>query len=193
MKVIGLTGGIGTGKSTVARILRERGVPVIDADLVAREVVAPGTPGLAAIVGRFGRGILREDGALDRAALRAIVSRDPMARGDLEAITHPEIFAGIAGRLAELAADGEARAVVEAALMVETGSYRTYDEVVVVTCAPETQLGRVMARDGAPEADARAFIATQMPLAEKEKYATILIRNDGTEADLRSAVLQALP
>jgi dephospho-CoA kinase len=186
VKVVGLTGGIATGKSTVGRLLRERGVPVIDADQVARDVVAVGSPGLSKVVERFGREVLLPDGALDRGKLRAIVVRDAEARKDLEAITHPAIREAIGTRLADLAASGVPVAVVEAALMVETGSYRLYDALVVVSCAPETQLRRLVERDGHPEPEARAMIATQLPMAEKEKVATVVIRNDGDLDALRA-------
>lgn len=188
MQVIGLTGGIASGKSTVARLLRERGVPVIDADLAAREVVEPGQPALAALVGAFGEEILDAAGRLDRAAMRARMTADPEVRRRLEAITHPAIRARIGEQLAALAAAGGEVAVVEAALMVETGSYRMYPVLVVVSCDPELQLRRVMARDGVDEAAARAIVATQLPLAEKERVATHVIRNDGSIEALEAAV-----
>lgn len=190
MKTVGLTGGIASGKSTVAGILRSRGVPVIDADAVAREIVAPGQPALVRIVERFGPTVLGPDGTLDRAAMRKRITSDPEARRALEAITHPEILRTILERLSALAAEGTPAAVVEAALMVETGSYRNYPLVVVVTCDPALQLQRVMARDGVNEADARAIVATQLPLAEKERAATHLIRNDSTLAELEARVEQ---
>lgn len=186
MRVVGLTGGIGTGKSTVAGLLRGMGVPVIDADQVARDVVEPGTSGLARIVEAFGPGVLGPDGRLDRAAMRRRIATDADARRQLEAITHPAIRQAIGERLAALAAEGHPAAVVEAALMVETGSWRLYDALVVVTCSPEEQLRRVMARDGMTEADARALVATQMPLADKEKAATHVIRNDGGLEELEA-------
>ena len=188
MKVVGLTGGIATGKSTVAALLRARGVPVIDADIVAREVVAPGTEGLAEIVAKFGPGVLSASGELDRAAMRARISADPQARRDLEAITHPRIAMTILERLQRLAAEGNAAAVVEAALMVETGSYQRYDALIVVTCSPETQLARLVGRDGMTEAAAKALIATQLPLAEKERVATVVIRNEGDRKSLEAQV-----
>jgi dephospho-CoA kinase len=171
----------------VAELLRARGVPVIDADRVAREVVAPGTPGLARIVERFGPEVLTADGALDRAAMRSRISTDPEAKRALEGITHPAILRSIAEQVQALAAQGHPAAVVEAALMVETGSYRMYPAVIVVTCAPEVQLARVMARDRATEEQARALIRAQAPLADKEKVATHLIRNDGSLDDLARA------
>lgn len=183
MKVVGLTGGVACGKSTVARHLAASGVPVIDADVVAREVVAPGTDGLAAIVARFGPSVIGPDGALDRRGLRGVIAADPDARRALEAITHPRIAARIAERLAVLAAPF---AIVEAALMVETGSWRRYDAVIVVSSPPDVQLARLMSRDDVDEAAARALIATQLPLAEKERVATAVIVNDGDEDTLRA-------
>ncbi len=189
MHVVGLTGGVATGKSTVARLLAERhGVPVIDLDQVAREVVAPGSPVLAAIAERFGADSLDAHGALDRAAMRRRIATDPEARRDLEALTHPAIRDVAARRLARLAEAGAAYAVVEAALMVETGSYRLYPTLLVVSCAPETQLDRLIGRDGQPEDEARALIAAQLPLRDKEAFATHVIRNDGDLDDLVRAV-----
>lgn len=188
MKVVGLTGGIGTGKSTVARLLRARGLPVLDADQAARDVVAPGEPALAAIVARFGAEVLAANGALDRAVLRARIAHDPDARAALEAITHPAIFARLEAQLGELAQAGHPVAVVEAALMVETGSWRRYDAVLVVSCDPDTQLRRVLARDATSEADARALIAAQLPLSEKEAVATAVVWNVGSVEALEAAV-----
>ena len=178
MTVLGLTGGIGTGKSTVATLLRRLGVPVIDADQVARDVVEPGKPALAAIVAAFGSSVLTPQGTLDRAAMRRRISHDGDARKTLERITHPAIAGAIAEELQRLQGEGRARAVVEAALMVETGSYRLYGDIIVVTCSPDVQLARVMSRDGVSEEDARALIASQLPLAEKEAVARYVIRNN---------------
>jgi dephospho-CoA kinase len=177
MKSVGLTGGIACGKSTVAEILRARGVPVVDADVIAREVVADGTEGLALVTARFPS--VARPGGIDRKALRDLVSRSEQARRDLEAILHPLIGARIVEALANLARGGAPLAFVEAALMIETGSYRRYDAVVVVTASSDVQLRRLMARDGMREEDARRFIATQMPLEEKKKVATVVIANDG--------------
>jgi len=192
MRIVGLTGGIGTGKSTVGERLRAQGVPVLDADQVARAVVAPGEPALADIAAAFGADALDATGALDRASMRARIARDPDARRTLEAITHPRIQADTARWLAAQAAAGHPVAVVEAALLVETGSYRLYPEVVVVSCAPEVQLARVVARDGQTEAQARALIGTQLPLAAKEAVATVVVRNDGDRAQLDSQVAALL-
>ncbi len=185
MLIVGLTGGIGTGKSTVAGMLRARGVPAVDADRVARDVVAPGTPGLERIVTAFGPDVLDAAGGLDRPRMRARIAADPGARKVLEGITHPLIGAAIQGWTAERAAEGHPAVVVEAALMVETGSYRLYPVVVVVTCSPQAQLARVVARDGAAAA---GLIGAQMPLAEKERHATHIIRNEGSTAELEAEV-----
>lgn len=189
MRTFGLTGGIGTGKSTVARLLTERhGVPIVDADQIARQVVEPGSEGLAAIVAAFGPGVLRPDGTLDRPAMRARIVADPAARSRLEAITHPLIFAETARQLAALAEQGHAWAGVEAALMVETGSWRLYDALLVVSADPITQVRRVVVRDGVDEAAARAMLAAQLPMADKEAVATVVIRNDGDLDALAAAV-----
>lgn len=187
MRIVGLTGGIATGKSTVGTILAERGVPVVDADQVARAIVEPGTPGLRAIVEAFGPEVLDGD-RLDRARMRARIARDPTARKTLEGITHPAIRLAIAESMVALAEAGHEAAVVEAALLVETGGHVLYPQLIVVSCHPDTQLARVMARDGMTEEGARALIATQMPLSEKEAYATVVIRNEGSREELALAV-----
>jgi len=188
VKVVGLTGGIATGKSTVGRRLAELGLPVIDADQVAREVVEPGQPALDALVAAMGEGILDADGRLDRAAMRARIASDPDAKKQLEAVTHPAILSTILTWLQARAAAGAEVAVVEAALMVETGSYRNYPVLLIVTCDPADQLARLMARDGMGEVDARRLIGTQLPLADKEAVATHVIRNDGTREELLAKV-----
>jgi len=191
LKTVGLTGGIATGKSTAARVLRELGAPVIDADQVSRDVTAPGSTGLAAVVEAFGAGVLAADGGLDRKALGAIVMSDADQRKRLEGITHPLIIAAMMTRLRDLALAGEPAAVVEAALMVETGSWRSYSELWVVTCAPETQLQRLMARNAHSREAAERWIGSQLPLADKEAVATRVFRNDGDVEALRAAVTAA--
>ncbi|MBW2255635.1 MAG: dephospho-CoA kinase [Deltaproteobacteria bacterium] len=189
MKVVGLTGGIATGKSIVAKMLRiHHQVPVIDLDRVAREVVEPGKPALRAIVAHFGEEVLRVDGTLDRGALRHRIATDPDARRALESITHPAIREVAAKVLGELALTGVPAAVVEAALLVETGSWRRYPVLIVVTCDPETQLRRLVERDGQTEEEARALIAAQLPMAEKEAVATHVIRNEGDLQALEAEV-----
>lgn len=191
MKTVGLTGGIATGKSTAARVLRELGAVVIDADQVSRDVTAPGSPGLAAVVEAFGDAMLDDQGALNRKALGAVVMADPEARRHLEEITHPLIIAAMMERLRELAMAGEPAAVIEAALMVETGSWRNYSELWVVTCEPATQLERLMARNDHSREAAERWIGSQLPLAEKEAVATRVFRNDGGVEELRAAVTAA--
>ena len=188
MIVVGLTGGIATGKSTVADWFRKTGVAVIDADRIAREVVRVGTPALGAIQRAFGPKVLRDDGELDRPAMRQRIATDPTSRVRLEQITHPAIFEAIENQLQALRDSGAQVAVVEAALMVETGSYRSYDEVIVVTCSPDLQLSRLLARDGADPESSKALIAAQWPLAEKAAVATHIIENNGTIEALHARV-----
>lgn len=189
---IGLTGGISTGKSTVAQILRDDfGVPVVDADAASREVVLPGQPALAEIAAHFGASIVSQDGQLNRRALGRIVMADPQQRKALEAITHPRILAHIVSQLLAHEQDGATVTVVEAALMVETGSYAAYDKVLVVTSTPEIQQSRLMKRNGFSSEEAQSWIANQLPLSEKEAIADAVIQNNGSHASLRSSVHHA--
>jgi dephospho-CoA kinase len=194
MRSVGLTGNIASGKSTVARLLRERhGLPVIDADQVARRVVAPGSPGLQAIQDRFGPRIIQGDGSLDREALGAIIRDDPQARLALEAITHPAIYARIESWLERQRQGGAAAAVVEASLLVETGQQDRYDMLLVVSCSPQTQIRRLVQARGMEEEVARAWLRTQLPAAHKEALADLVIHNDGSPAQLERAVAEAVP
>jgi dephospho-CoA kinase len=180
--LVGLTGGLATGKSTVSEILRGLGCVVLDADVLAREVVEPGQPTLAAIVEEFGREVLAPDGTLDRKRLGAIVFAEPARRQRLEAITHPAIRERFLARLAELEARGfEGIVVWDAPVMIETGGHRAMDRLVVVTADAATQRARALARDGDP-ADAERKIANQMPLADKAKLADHVIDNAGDRA-----------
>jgi dephospho-CoA kinase len=188
LQVFGITGGIGTGKSRVAALLRERGVPVVDADELAREVVAPGTPGLAEIVESFGPGVLAVDGSLDRKRLGALVFSDEIARKRLNAITHPQVRRLSQDRFAELDRRGVALAGYDVPLLFEAGLEPLMRPIVVVAASEATQLARIMARDGASEADARARIASQLPLAEKRKRADFVLENDGSLAELAAQV-----
>lgn len=183
MKLIGLTGGIASGKSAVARMLRARGVPVIDADQLARDVVAPGTDGLRAIVERFGAGVLLDDGTLDRKKLGAVVFGDDAARRDLNAITHPRVAQLAMEKLEALRASGAPVAVYEVPLLFENNLEGMMDATVLVAARDDVQLARLMARDGIDEAAARARMNAQMPLAEKRKRATFVLENDGTLGD----------
>lgn len=186
LRRIGLTGGIASGKSLVARMLRERGVPVIDADAVAREVVEPGRPALEEIAARW-PAVVR-DGSLDRKALGAVVFADPAQRRELEQIVHPRIQAEVARRMADAEAKGLPHVVYEAALLLENGLDRGMDATVVVSAPEALQLERLQSRDGLPPEEARARIASQMPLEEKLARATFVIENTGTIEDLRRRV-----
>lgn len=188
MTVVGLTGGIGTGKSTVAALLREMGAAVIDADQVSRAVVEKGSVGLQRIVDAFGPEVLDDQEGLDRAAMRRRIVSDPDAKATLEAITHPLIAQHIGGWLAARSAEGAAVAVVEAALMVETGSYRNYPHVWVVSANRATQVARVQQRDGVSRDDAEAIVASQWPMEKKEAVATRVLRNVSDLATLRAEV-----
>lgn len=180
--VFGLTGGIGSGKSTVAARFRARGVPVIDADLLAREVVAPGTPGLAEIRTRFGDEVIDARGELDRARLAEIVFHDDDARRALNAITHPRVRDLALTRVQELAAQGEPLACYEVPLLIESGLGDVLRPLVVVVVDPATQVERTMRRDGSTRERAEARIRSQMPLAEKARLADHVIDNGGSVA-----------
>jgi dephospho-CoA kinase len=183
MRVIGLTGGIGCGKSTVAALFAAAGVPVVDADRIAREAVAPGTEGHAGIVARFGTGILSGDGAIDRDRLGRIVFSDPAARADLEGITLPRIRAGIDARLAELEREGFKAAVVEAALIHENRRASQFESVVCVYCDRPTQLRRLLARGGLSESEAVQRMDSQMDLTEKARLSDHVIDNSGSREE----------
>jgi dephospho-CoA kinase len=191
MRRWGLTGGIACGKSTVAALLRHWGAVVVDADVLAREVVAPGTPGLRQVVSRFGPEVLTPGGELNRKYLGTLVFRDPEARANLEAITHP-LVARLREERTRLAREAGARVLVyDAALLVEKGLHRGLDELIVVSSTPENQLRRLCARDGLTEEEARARVASQMPLSQKRAAATLVLENDGTKAELEAAARAA--
>jgi dephospho-CoA kinase len=180
--LVGLTGGLATGKSTVSDVLRGLGCVVLDADVLAREVVEPGQPALATIAREFGADVLRPDGTLDRKRLGAIVFADPERRRRLEAITHPAIRDRYLARLAELQAQGFDGVVVwDAPVMIESGGYTSVDRLVVVVTDDATQRARALARDG-DRADLERRIASQMPLADKAKLADYVIDNSGDRA-----------
>jgi dephospho-CoA kinase len=172
----GLTGSIAVGKSFVSSVLAGFGCHVLDADQTAREVVAPGSAGLRAVADAFGGEVLRPDGALDRAKLGAIVFSDETKRARLNAILHPLIIEAQDDWLRRSAAqDPRGVGIVDAALMIETGSYRRFDKLIVVHCRPEVQLERLLKRDGLTAEEAGRRIASQMPQAEKKKFADYLI------------------
>ena len=180
MLLVGLTGGIGSGKSEVSRRLAALGAVIVDADVIAREVVAPGTPGLAQVVEAFGAGVLRADGSLDRERLGRIVFADADKLAQLNVIVHPLV----GERIAEIMADVErtepdAIVVYDVPLLVENGLQDRYEVVVVVAATPQTQLRRLVEQRGMTEADARARIAAQAPLGAKLAVADIVITNDG--------------
>ncbi len=184
---VALTGGIATGKSYVAARLRDAGVPLIDADVIARDVVAPGTLGLDAVTRRFGPGVIAADGTLDRAALAAIVFADADARRDLELIIHPEVRRRIDAFLGEQPAD-TLLAVADIPLLFETGRERDFDAVVVAACPPEMQRARVMARDHATVEQAERRMGAQWPIADKVVRADFVVDTSGTFADTDRAV-----
>jgi dephospho-CoA kinase len=179
--LVGLTGGIATGKSTVSALLRQLGCEIIDADLLAREVVEAGQPALAQIAAEFGRDVLTAGGALDRKKLGAIVFANPERRLRLEAITHPAIRDRFLAHLDELAEKGFVGLVVfDAAVMIESGNYKNMDRLVVVVTDDVTQMARLHGRDGTDATENHRKIASQMPLAEKAKLADYVIDNSGT-------------
>ena len=188
MRTVGLTGGIGSGKSEVSRLLRTYGAVVVDADLIAREVVDVGTPGLAAVVEAFGVEVLQPDGSLDRAALGRRVFSDREALARLNAITHPRIAERTVELFQQAAEAGAEVLVHDVALLVENGLTRSYDAIVVVAAAPATQLDRLVRQRGMSEDEARARIAAQAPLEDKLAVATHVIRNDGPLEELAPQV-----
>ncbi|HTV00380.1 MAG TPA: dephospho-CoA kinase [Luteitalea sp.] len=181
---VGLTGGIATGKSYVTRRLRDASIPTIDADQLSRDVVARNTPGLSAVVARFGPHVLTADGDLDRQALGAIVFADASARRDLEAIVHPEVRRRTADWQRSLAEAGHRGPIVaDIPLLFEGGREVDFDVVVVVACDAQRQRERLMARDGISEEAADRRLAAQWPIAEKVARADYVVRTDGTFAD----------
>lgn len=188
--VVGLTGGIASGKSTVARAFAELGVPVIDADELAREVVAPGSEGLTEIVSTFGEHVLLPDGSLNRKALGARVFQDADLRRKLNAITHPRIAQLSAERLASIDRRVAPYALYEAALIVESNLHRAMAALVVVGLEPAAQLDRIMQRDALSRAEARSRLDAQAPLAKKLEAADFVIDNSGALASLQPQVAE---
>ena len=190
MLLVGLTGSIAAGKSFVSGVLAELGCRVLDADETAREVVEPGSPALREVIAGFGDSVIKGDGTLDRAALGALVFADADKRAKLNSILHPFIIAQQDQRLREWeAVDPDGIAVVDAALMIESGGYKRFDKLIVVHCRADVQLERLMTRDKLNRAEAERRIAAQMPQEEKKKFADYLIdTSDGFEPARRSAV-----
>ena len=189
MRRVGLTGGIASGKSTVSRILGDLGVPVIDADVIAREVVAPGSAALGRVVDAFGEEVLSDDKSLNRARLGEIIFSDASKKKILEGILHPEIIAEQDRRLKNMESEGNTPiAVVDAAVMIESGSWKRFDLIVVVDCDESQQISRLCRRNGMREEEAMRRIEAQMPLSEKVKYADHVIDNRGSMDDTRKQV-----
>ena len=184
---VGLTGGIACGKSEVVRRLSAAGLPTLDLDRVAHELMAPGRPGTAAVVAAFGPSVLAPDGAVDRRALGALVFADPSARQRLNGILHPLIRAEEDRRAQSVAHGPGALLVTDAALLVETGSHLRFDRLVVVHCRPEQQVERLRARDGLTERAARDRLAAQMPIAAKVRFAHVALDTSGTIEAARGA------
>jgi dephospho-CoA kinase len=182
---VGLTGGIASGKSTVARLFEALGVPVIDTDLLARDVVAPGQPLLARIVERFGARVLAADGTLDRAAMRALIFSDPLARADLEQLMHPAIRALLEERSAAAGGDYQIHVIP---LLVETAGRANLERVLVVNCSEALQIRRLQARDGATVEQARKILAAQATRAARLALADDVIENEGELPPLRDGV-----
>jgi len=187
VRIIGLTGGIASGKSTVSALLRELGAQVLDADVIAREVVEPGTPALEEISRRF-PGVVRADGRLDRPKLGERIFGDPAERAALNAIIHPRIQQAFGERTQALADRGVAQVIYDAPLLIENGLHPGMSGVILVDAPLELRIERLIARDGFSRAQAEARIAAQMPLEEKRRYATWIIDNGGDAAATRAQV-----
>jgi dephospho-CoA kinase len=190
LRVFGLTGGIGSGKSTVAELLRGHGVPIVDADELARQAVAAGSAGLSQVVEAFGPQMLGPDGELDRKQIAALVFRDSDARNRLNSITHPIVRRLSQERFAELDRQGHTLAGYDVPLLFEVGLDAVLKPVVVVVASEATQLSRIAARGGISPDDAVARIRAQLPLAEKRRRADYVLENDGTRAELEAQVAE---
>lgn len=192
MRLVGLTGGIATGKSTFAAALRALGVPVVDADELARRAVARGSPALAEIARAFGPELVGPDGELDRKGMAARVFADPAARARLESIVHPAVREAMRAEAERLASAGHDLVFYDAPLLFEVGLERKVDCVVVVHSPAEVQKRRLAARDGLSEAEAQARLAAQMPIDEKADRADVVVENHGDVASLRAKAARLL-
>ena len=188
MLVIGLTGGIGTGKTQVANILKDLGAAIVNADLLGHEVYKSGTDGWREVVDAFGEGVLAPGGEVDRGKLGAIVFSDPEALGRLNAITHPRIYRMVGRRIESLRAEERMRVVVEAALLVEASWIPLVNEVWMTSATEDRVVSRLRARSGLGEEAVLARIRAQMSQAERTKYADVVIDNNGTLEDLKERV-----
>jgi dephospho-CoA kinase len=189
MRVFGLTGNIGSGKSTVGAMLREAGIPVLDADRVSREVMVPGGGAYDAVVQAFGRGIVRDDGSIDRKRLGEIVFADPASRERLEKITHPAILEAMKEALAGIEREGHRAAVVEATLIHESGRKGLFEAVISVTCDRETAISRLASRVGMPRGEAEARLRAQMDAGRKADASDYVIDNSGSLDETRRRVV----
>jgi dephospho-CoA kinase len=189
---IALTGGIATGKSHVRLEFERLGVLTIDSDTLARDAVRVGTPGLAAVVARFGTEVLDADGLLDRRKLAAIVFADPRARLDLEAIVHPAVREATDRWFASLNPDASPFAIADIPLLYEVGRDRDFDQVIVVAAEPETQVRRIVQRDGINDVEARQRLAAQLPIGEQVKRADYVISTAGSVDDTNRQVMDVL-
>lgn len=185
VRVIGLTGGIATGKSSVARFFEEQGIPVIDADQLSRDAVVPESPALQQIVSIFGNDIVTPEGTLDRKRLGELVFSDTDKRRLLENILHPAIRKLAEERITQASSAGHQRLIYMAPLLIEAGATDRVDDIWVVTVRPDIQLERLMRRDLISREEAERIINSQMPLSEKERYGSVVIDNSGTEAETR--------
>jgi len=188
MLVIGLTGGIATGKSTTSSLLKAKNIPIVDADILAREVVQPGTPALAKIVKYFGASILLPDGSLDRKQLGSIIFNDEVKRKKLNSIIHPAVSYAILWSILSHWIRGEKVCVVDVPLLIEGGLWKWVGKVIVVYCSPELQLQRLMKRDNSTREDASSRLQTQLPISEKVEFADHVIENSGSLQDLEVQV-----
>ena len=188
MRVFGLTGNIGSGKSTVAAMLREAGIPVLDADRISREVTAPGGRAYDAVVQAFGGGIVLDDGSIDRKRLGEIVFSDPSLRARLEAITHPAILEAMKGAIAVIEREGHRAAVVEATLIHESGKKGMFEAVISVTCDREAAISRLAARGGMSRRQAEARLRAQMDAGRKAGASEYVIDNSGSMEETRRQV-----
>lgn len=192
MVVAGLTGGIATGKSTVAALFASFGAAVIDADRIARKVVVRGSPAWEKIVEHFGAGVLRPDGELDRERLGGIIFSDKDQKDVLNRIVHPEVFKEMDRRIRELREESRAEVVIcDVPLLIETGMHRGFDEVVLVYVPEPLQIRRLMNRDGIPRDEAVQKVRAQMPIEEKRAYATIVIDNSASREETAEKALRA--
>lgn len=191
MLTVGLTGGIASGKSTVSRLLRERGAPIVDADQIVHQLQAPGSPLLAEIAAAFGPEVIRPNGSLDRPRLGSIVFGDPAKRRQLEAIVHPPVRAQIWAEVAQHEKAGAQAVILDIPLLVEGGWQEQLDRVWLVWVDATTQVERLMARDGLTREGALARIGAQMPLDQKRAYADLVIDNSGSLAQTEVQVDQA--